>query len=83
MAIKELYLEIPINISMHKGKPCVIIHKSLTDPIILRALVMSALDKRPITIKLFFHKPHLQISNCIQKGILHTNSKGEYTFTDY
>lgn len=75
-------LEICVNASMHKGKPAITLRRFSVDPQINKALLYATLKGQSVTVKLVFKKPHLQIGNCIDKGLLSRDKDGFLKFVD-
>lgn len=81
--IKKFLFEVPVIISTLNGKPVLVIKKTVSDSTIIRNILQSLIDEQPIEVKPYFKKPHLQINNCLQKGILHKDKQNNYRFTQY
>lgn len=73
-------LDICVSVTMHKGKPAIQLRKFSIDNKINEALILAALKNQNVLFKLVFRKPHLQIGNCIDKGILTRDPDGSLRF---
>lgn len=83
MVMTQFFLEVPVEVLRRKEKPSVQLRKFIIDPQLNKAIITACLEGKTITIKPVFKKPHLQVGNLINTGIMSRNKQGELVFSSF